>query len=102
MSPIGALLSSDDSATYHSSPVLTPMARSLALLALFLTMCHARSLPSGNLIVGYATSCSEHIFDGAVNGVNVIIWFASSLVISANNTPMIQVDTQLLVTPTNH
>ena len=42
-----------------------------------------RSLPSGNLILAYATSCSN---DGATalaearEGVNVIVWFATNLV----------------------
>ena len=40
-------------------------------------------LPSGSLIAGYATSCDSdgapHLVEQAVAGVNVVIWFATSL-----------------------
>ena len=50
----------------------------------------SRSLPSGSLVVGYGTDCADtqKMIDGAVKGVNVIIWFASSLV-DVNGVPTI-------------
>ena len=39
-----------------------------------------RSLPEGNLIVGYAPDCNEaQIVQAAEDGVNVVIWFAVNL-----------------------
>merc|ERR1711907_260401 len=53
----------------------------------------ARSLPSGNLIVGYAFCGSEEqkqkMIAEAMKGVNVLIWFASSLV-SVNDAPHVR------------
>ncbi len=47
----------------------------------------ARSLPQGNLILAYATSCDNDgasVLAEARNGVNVIVWFATNLIIDEN------------------
>ncbi len=44
-----------------------------------------RSLPAGNLIVGYSPDCNEtQVVQAARDGVNVLIWFAINL--AANGT----------------
>eukprot|EP00037_Helgoeca_nana_P015600 m.146195 g.146195 ORF g.146195 m.146195 type:complete len:375 (+) comp23094_c0_seq5:16-1140(+) len=48
-----------------------------------------RSLPHGNLILGYAEGCGDHVLLEAELGVNVINWFAANLAV-VEGTPTVQ------------
>ena len=52
---------------------------------------HQGRLPSGPLIVGYANwgECDSKIGQAAAAGVNVLIWFAVSLIASPSGKPII-------------
>jgi chitinase len=65
---------------------LTARRRAFAMLALIVVACAltaCSALPSGSLIVGYATACdsaeSQKVIEAATAGVNVVIWFQVDL-----------------------
>ena len=68
------------------------MALHVVLLALtaFSTTSSRRYLPPNELLIGYATSCpSTNVIPSVKDGVNVLIWFESSLVVDSGGEPKV-------------
>ena len=62
----------------------------ILLITLSVSTVNSHTLPTGPLIAGYANACDENVLNAARTGVNVIYWFASSLLYnSTTNAPYV-------------